>query len=121
MHYPYLKRSQPAGYKLFCTVGEQPAAAVDGESVAAVTTRSKVPCVLKLELSTLRLPTLHSGSSPAFHVSARGCSIFGKHLNAYLKFTVYDRKHGRIHTHLRNAVRLVWGSLRLAPIKANEQ
>ena len=25
---------------------------------------------------------------------------------------------GRIHTHLRNAVPLVWGSLRLAPIKA---
>ena len=24
---------------------------------------------------------------------------------------------GRIHTHLRNAVPLVWGSLRLAPIK----
>ena len=23
-------------------------------------------------------------------------------------------KHGRIHTHLRNAVGLVWGSLRLA-------
>ena len=25
---------------------------------------------------------------------------------------------GRIHTHLRNAVPLVWGSLRLAPIKS---
>ena len=49
----------------FCTVGEQPA--VDGQSVAAVTRRSKMPCVLKLELSLLRLPTLHSGSSPAFH------------------------------------------------------
>ena len=38
----------------------------------------------------------------------------------HLKFTVHGRKHGRsyiyIHTHLRNAVPLVWGSLRLAPI-----
>ena len=29
---------------------------------------------------------------------------------------VYSRKHSRIHTHLCNAVTLVWGSLRLAPI-----
>ena len=29
------------------------------------------------------------------HASARGCSIFGKYLNAHLKFTVYGRKHGR--------------------------
>ena len=36
---------------------------------------------------------------------------------AYLKLTVYGckqaNKHVRIHTHFRNAVRLVWGSLRL--------
>ena len=43
MHDPYLKRSQPDVYNFV-----QPA--VDGWSVAAVTTRSKVPCVLKLAM-----------------------------------------------------------------------
>ena len=87
-----------------------------------------MPCVLKLEPSLLRLPTLHSGSSQALpsighhcHASARGHSYLkGKYLNVHLKFTVYGRKQawsvGRIHTHLHNAVLLVWGSLRLAPL-----
>ena len=35
---------------------------------------------------------------------------------AHLKFTVYGRKHIRMLTHFRNAVPLVWGSLRLAPM-----
>ena len=38
----------------------------------------------------------------------------------YLRFMVYGRKqankHIRIHTHFSNAVTLVWGSLRFAPI-----
>ena len=55
--------------------------------------------VFKHELSPLWLPTLHSGSSPHCHASARGRSIFGKFLNAHLKFTVYGHKHGRIVTH----------------------
>ena len=75
---------------------------------------------VKLEPSPLRLPTLHSGSSPAIalhHIyaftrpSARGCSIFGKYLNAHLKFTVYGRRQARTLTHFRNAVPLVWGSV----------
>ena len=37
---------------------------------------------------------------------------------AHLKFTVYSRKQTYIHTTSANAVTLVWGSLRLAPIKA---
>ena len=45
------------------------------------------------------------------------CEIF-KH--AHLKFTVYGRKQASKqtskHTHVRNAVTLMWGSLRLAPI-----
>ena len=45
-----------------CTVCEQPV--VDGRSIAAVTNKM-VPCMLKLELSPLCLPTLHSGSSQA--------------------------------------------------------
>ena len=43
-----------------------------------------------------------------------------KFKRAHLKFTVYGRKEAskqaNIHTHVRNAVPLVWGSLRLAPI-----
>ena len=40
---------------------------------------------------------------------------------AHLKFTVYGRKQASIHTHFRNAVMLVWGSLRLAPITHTSQ
>ena len=55
MHGPYLKRSQTGVYN-FGTICEQPA--VEGRSVAAVT--NKVPYVLQLEPSPLRLPMLHS-------------------------------------------------------------
>ena len=77
--------------------------------------------MLKCEPSPLRLPMLYSGSSPAlpftYLLSAQGRSIFGKYLNAHLKFTVYDRKQtSTLQTHFHNAVPLVWGSLRLAPI-----
>ena len=37
MYGPYLKRSLPAVYHEFCTVGEQPA--IDDRSVAAVTNK----------------------------------------------------------------------------------
>ena len=40
-----------------------------------------------------------------------------KFICAHLKFTVYGRKQASIHTHVRNAVTLVWGSLRLAPTR----
>ena len=49
--------------------------------------------------------------------SAQGSSIFGKYLNMHLKFTVYGHKQARMVTHFCNAVPLVWGSLRLGPIK----
>ena len=43
-----------------------------------------------------------------------------KFKHAHLKFSVYGRKQTNrqtdIHTHVRNAVTLVWGSLRLTPI-----
>ena len=43
---------------------------------------------------------------------------FLEYLNAHLEFMVYGRSTvGHIHTHLCNAVPLVWGSLRFAPIK----
>ena len=41
---------------------------------------------------------------------------FWKILNAHLEFTVYGCKHVR-YKHFCNAVLLVWGLLRLAPIK----
>ena len=41
---------------------------------------------------------------------------FRKYLNAHLKFTVYGCKQtSTLQTHFRNAVPLVWGSLRLTP------
>ena len=68
-------------------------------------------------------PTLRSDSSPSPTIDLRQrfslCEIF-KH--AHLKFTVYGRKQASkqasIHTHVHNAVTLMWGSLMLAPIKA---
>ena len=55
--------------------------------------------------------------SRGYLLSARGHSIFGKYLNAHLKFTVYGHKQTcTLQTHFRNAVPLVWGSLRLVPI-----
>ena len=35
---------------------------------------------------------------------------------AHLKFTVYGHKQANIHTHMCNAVPIVWCSLRLVPI-----
>ena len=44
-----------------------------------------------------------------------------KFTRTHLKFTVYSHnqasKQANMHTHMRNAVPLVWGSLRLAPIR----
>ena len=51
----------------FGMVREQ--SAVDGWSVATVT--NKVPYMLQLEPSPLRLPTMHSSSSPAFSLVPR--------------------------------------------------
>ena len=66
-----------------------------------------MPCVLQ--------PTLHSGNSHKLDL----CNI---KIHAHLKFSVSGRskqasKHTSIHTHVCNEVTLVWGSLRLAPIK----
>ena len=62
MHNPYLKRSQPVVYNLYSLW-----AACCWWLVHSCCDkkRSKVPHVLKLEPSLLRLPMLHSGSSPA--------------------------------------------------------
>ena len=59
-----------------------------------------------------------SSPSPTRLLSACMSSVFVilKFNHAHLKFTVYGHKQANIHTHVRNAVPLVWGSLRLAPI-----
>ena len=69
--------------------------------------------MLPLEQPPLRLPTLHSGHSPSW--SARGHSIFGKYLCTFKIYGIWPQANR--HTHAScNAVPLVWGSLRLAPI-----
>ena len=93
---------------IICTVCEQPA--VDGRSVLLWQTRSKVSCVLKFQSFPLRLPILHSGSSPAlpftYLLSARGRSIFEKY-QYILTFTVYGRKQtSTLQTYFRNEVPL---------------
>ena len=69
---------------------------------------------------------LHSSSSPSgfTHCDSECMSLIFvmiKFKRAHLKFTVYSRKQASklasIHTHMRNAVTLVWGSVRLTPIK----
>ena len=63
-----------------------------------------------------RSPALHSGNS--LHLpSMRSVFVILTFNSAHLKFTVYGpSKQANIHTHVRSAVPLVWGSLRLAPI-----
>ena len=127
MHGPYLKQSQTGVYN-FGTVCEQPA--VDGRSVATIT--NKVPYVLQLEPSPLRLPMVHSSSSPAFSLLPRPrgpalpftykfeanwyMSTFNFRENIYAHLKIWYMAASK-HTHAScNAVPLVWGSLRLTPI-----
>ena len=69
MHGPYLKQSQTCVYNFGTVrrVREQPV--VDGQSVASMT--NKVPYVLQLESSPLRLLMIHASSSPAFSLVPR--------------------------------------------------
>ena len=119
MHDTYLKRSQPG--VSFCTVCEQPA--VDAGSVHSYCDKQEVRCRACFKLSRLRYGCRRCTLAVAQHCPspALGRSIFVKYLNVHLKFTVYGRKQARIHTHFRNAVPLVWGLLRLAPITTSMQ
>ena len=60
-----------------------------------------MPCVLKLDLFRYGCQRCTLAVALHCHASARGRSIFGKYLNAHLKFTVYGRKRtvGRTYTH----------------------
>ena len=82
-----------------------------------------MPCVLQLQL---QITMLHSSNSPSgFTHRNSECmsSIFVilKFKCAHLKFTVYGHKQASklasIYTHVCNAVTLLWGSLRLTPIR----
>ena len=96
----YLKRPQlPSWSNLYCL---HPAVG------------SKLPCVLKLQSSQLQVTDAALYSSLYTPSSIR----------AHLKFSVYGHKrketdiHTYIHTQVRNAVTLVWSSLRLTPINS---
>ena len=98
-------------------------------SVCSCCDKQEVRCRLSLNLSRLRYGCQRCTLAVAKHCPAlaiiamqvhEDIQFSGKYLNVHLKFTVYGRKQawsvGRIHTHLHNAVPLVWGSLRLAPL-----
>ena len=99
----YLKQTQLLC--VICTICEQPTFVCHGPQLPFV----------HYSLWVSFTPTLCSDSSPSPTIDPRfsPCEIF-KH--AHLKFTVYGHKQASIHTHVRNAVTLVWGSLRLASI-----
>ena len=92
-------------------------------SVRSCCDKQKVRCRASLNLSHLRYSCQRCTLAVAqhYHANAWGGSIFRKYLNAHLNLRyMAASKHGRsvgcIRKRLRNAVLLVWGSLRLAPI-----
>ena len=77
-------------------------------SVAAQT-RSKLPCMLQLPMRVADAAALPSWARSSYNIWMRSFKIYG----------IWGRKQAKqayIHTHLHNAVLLVWGSLRLAPV-----
>ena len=105
----YLKRTQLQC--VICTVSSLP---------LSVMVRSCHACVVFVPRASFTL-TLRSGSSPspmrqwAGHIACT--KVFHEIFKyAHLKFTVCGRSiDSQTYTHVRNAVTLVWGSLRLAP------
>ena len=75
------------------------------------------PCIILYEL---RYGCQHCTLAVAQHChpSARECSIFGKYLNAYLKFTVYGRKQAQWYTHI--SVQCSPASVGLAHARPNQ-
>ena len=70
-------------------------------SIRSCCDKQEIRCSASLNLSLLcygcQRCTL--AVAPHCHASAQGHSIFGKYLNAHLKFTVYGPKHGWSYTH----------------------
>ena len=79
----------------------------------------QVPCVFQLQSSSLRVPDAALWRPPlAFTCFTHDINLRKIFECAHFKFTVSCRSmHSCIHTRMRNAVTLVWGSLRLAPMK----
>ena len=98
-----------------CAVCEQPAVSVMVRSCHVCVTHSGF------------LSHQHCTLTVALHrLSIRGHSVLVKYLNVlienfwYMAARKQASKQASIHTHVSNAVTLVWGSLRLAPIKWNK-
>ena len=70
-------------------------------SVRSCCDKQEVRCRASLNLSCLHYGYQCCTLAVAqhCHASAWGRSIFGKYLNAHLKFTVYGRKQARLYTH----------------------
>ena len=115
MHDPYLISTQRY---MICTVCKQPA--VDGRFVDAVTNR----CRACLNLSHLHYSCQRCALAVAQHCPSpttkctRTFNFWEIFKRAFKIYGIWPQanKHVCIHTHLLNAVSLVWGSLRLAPI-----
>ena len=114
MYDPYLKRTQPAVYNFLWSVNN----AVDGWSVAAVTNK-KLRWRASLNLSRLRYDCQRCTLAVAQHnLPLRTFNFWKIFKSAFKIYGIWPQAHsvGHIHTHLCNAVPLMWGSLRLAPI-----
>ena len=120
MHNPYLKRSQ-SDLNLactICTVSEQPA--IDG----CCCDKQEVRCHVCLTLSHLH----YSCQCCTLAVGQRCPSLLeatNKWMRTFNFWEIFKRafkiygiwpQASTLRTHFRNAVPLVWGSLRLAPI-----
>ena len=101
---------------MICTVCEQPGLVCHGPHLSLFLGRSsRQRCALAIALHQCnsRLGILHARNYPS------GFDLHEIFEYAYLKFMVYGRKQTYTCTHnfcKINAVTLVWGSLRLAPI-----
>ena len=107
MHNPYLKQSQP---RPPCIILYGRRAACRWWSGRSCCDKQEVRCRASLNLSRLRYGCQRCTSPAKCTRTFNFQEIFKR------AFTVYGHKRSRMHTHLRNAVPLMWGSLRVAPI-----
>ena len=89
-------------------------------SVCSCRSKQEVRCHTCLNLGCLRYGYRCSTLAVAQHCFARERSTFGKYLCAFKIYSIWPQTNK--HTHAScNAVPLVWGSLRLAPISLCSQ
>ena len=114
-HGSYLKRPQPLPIEICpACVGSLLF------MICSSTYKQGVSCHAGFNFSRLRSgsPMLHSGNGNGPAKCTSSIFVILKFKCAHLKNKRYvaASKQANIHTHVRNAVPLVWGSLRLAPI-----